>query len=76
MYSITPILYEFHILYFCFPQRKSDFALYTEALKFFDHKESMVRIAVRTLTLNVYKGRYKQDAEMHALQYINEYTTL
>ena len=39
-------------------QRKSDFALYTEALKFFDHKENMVRIAVRTLTLNVYKGEW------------------
>jgi protein CLEC16A len=29
--------------------------LYTEALKFFNHDEGMVRIAVRTLTLNVYK---------------------
>lgn len=29
--------------------------MYTEAIKFHDNKESMVRIAVKTLTLNVYK---------------------
>ena len=34
-----------------------DFPLYTEAIKFFNHHESMVRIAVRTLTLNVYKSK-------------------
>ena len=39
-----------------FIQHTDDFALYTEAIKFFNHSESMVRIAVRTLTLNVYKG--------------------
>ncbi|XP_077490133.1 C-type lectin domain containing ema isoform X4 [Amblyomma americanum] len=33
----------------------NDFPLYTEAIKFFNHNESMVRIAVRTLTLNVFK---------------------
>ena len=38
------------------PQHTNDFALYTEAIKFFDHSEGMVRIAVRTITLNVYKG--------------------
>jgi Uncharacterised conserved protein len=32
-----------------------DFPLYTEAIKFFNHKETMIRIAVRTLTLNVYR---------------------
>lgn len=37
-------------------QEENDFPLYTEAVKFFNHKESMVRIAVRTLTLNVFKG--------------------
>ena len=37
-------------------QHTNDFALYTEAIKFFNHPESMVRIAVRTITLNVYKG--------------------
>lgn len=36
-------------------QHTNDFPLYTEAIKFFNHPESMVRIAVRTLTLNVYK---------------------
>ena len=33
----------------------ANFPLYTEALRFFNHKESMVRVAVRTLTLNVYR---------------------
>lgn len=32
-----------------------DFPLYTEAIKFFKHKEVMIRIAVRQLTLNVYR---------------------
>lgn len=31
-----------------------DFPLYTEAIKFSHHEESMVRIAVRTLTLHIY----------------------
>lgn len=39
-------------------QHTNDFALYTEAIKFFNHPESMVRIAVRTITLNVYKGEH------------------
>lgn len=39
-------------------QHTNDFALYTEAIKFFNHPESMVRIAVRTITLNVYKGQF------------------
>jgi protein CLEC16A len=30
--------------------------LYVEAIKFFNHPETMVRIAVRTLTLNIFKG--------------------
>ena len=37
------------------PQHTNDFPLYTEAIKFFNHSESMVRVAVRTLTLNVYR---------------------
>lgn len=41
--------------YFLKFQYTNDFPLYTEAIKFFNHSESMVRIAVRTLTLNVYK---------------------
>lgn len=44
-------------------QHTNDFPLYTEAIKFFNHPESMVRIAVRTLTLNVYKV---DDASMLA----------
>ena len=40
----------------CYLQHLRDFPLYTEAIKFFNHPESMVRIAVRTLTLNVYRG--------------------
>eukprot|EP01119_Soliformovum_irregulare_P014909 TRINITY_DN4131_c0_g1_i1.p1 TRINITY_DN4131_c0_g1~~TRINITY_DN4131_c0_g1_i1.p1 ORF type:complete len:976 (-),score=250.71 TRINITY_DN4131_c0_g1_i1:40-2967(-) len=40
---------------FFFNSMENDFPLYTEAIKFFNHRESMIRIAVRTLTLNVYK---------------------
>eukprot|EP00850_Spirogloea_muscicola_P019717 SM000197S05460 [mRNA] locus=s197:215652:223016:+ [translate_table: standard] len=36
------------------PEGGSAFPLYTEAIKFFHHEETMVRIAVRTLTLNIY----------------------
>lgn len=39
-------------------QQSEDFPLYTEAIKFFNHSESMVRIAVRTITLNVYRGKF------------------
>ena len=34
------------------------FPLYAEAIRFFHHEESMVRIAVRTLTLTIYHGVY------------------
>ena len=44
-------------------QHLRDFPLYTEAIKFFNHPESMVRIAVRTLTLNVYKGKQAGASE-------------
>nr|CAH0101247.1 unnamed protein product [Daphnia galeata] len=44
-----------HTIHFFFNENTNDFPLYTEAIKFFNHSESMVRIAVRTLTLNVYK---------------------
>jgi len=44
-----------HTIHFFYNEHTDDFALYTEAIKFFNHSESMVRIAVRTLTLNVYK---------------------
>ena len=42
------------ILFF-FNDKANDFPLYVEALKFFNHSENMVRIAVRTLSLNIYK---------------------
>ena len=48
-----------HSIHFFFNERMSEFPLYVEAIKFFDHPESMVRIAVRTLTLNVYRGNYQ-----------------
>ncbi|XP_018901977.2 protein CLEC16A homolog isoform X2 [Bemisia tabaci] len=44
-----------HTVNFFYNVHTNDFPLYTEAIKFFNHPESMVRIAVRTLTLNVYK---------------------
>ncbi|CAG2060430.1 unnamed protein product, partial [Timema podura] len=47
----------------------NDFPLYTEAIQFFNHPESMVRIAVRTLTLNVYRV---EDRSM--LQFIRDKT--
>ena len=34
--------------------------MYVEAIKFFNHPENMVRIAVRTLTLNIFKGRSRR----------------
>ena len=43
-----------------FPQddgERSSFPLYTEAVKFINHRDGMVRAAVRTLTLNVYSIR-------------------
>ena len=36
---------------------RSSFPLYTEAVKFINHRDGMVRAAVRTLTLNVYSIR-------------------
>ncbi|WAQ96416.1 CL16A-like protein [Mya arenaria] len=50
-------------------EHTNDFALYTEAIKFFNHSEGMVRIAVRTITLNVYQ--VKDDA---MLRYIRDRT--
>ena len=42
---------------------RSSFPLYTEAVKFINHRDGMVRAAVRTLTLNVYTIR---DAAVQA----------
>ncbi|XP_028967494.1 protein CLEC16A [Galendromus occidentalis] len=44
-----------HTIHFFYNEHTNDFPLYTEAIKFFKHSESMVRIAVRTLTLNVFR---------------------
>lgn len=44
-----------HTIHFFYNEHTNDFPLYTEAIKFFNHPESMVRIAVRTITLNVYR---------------------
>ncbi|KRY38015.1 Protein CLEC16A [Trichinella spiralis] len=45
-------------VHFFFNEHTLDFPLYTEAIKFFNHAESMVRIAVRTLTLNICIRKY------------------
>ena len=42
------------ILFF-YNEKAYDFPLFVEAIKLFNHSETMVRIAVRTLTLNTYK---------------------
>ncbi|CAF1039000.1 unnamed protein product [Adineta ricciae] len=47
---------------FFYNERNRELPLYVEAIKFFNHPETMVRIAVRTLTLNVYKV---PDPAMH-----------
>ncbi|XP_019858541.1 PREDICTED: protein CLEC16A-like, partial [Amphimedon queenslandica] len=52
-----------HTIHFFYNEHLRDFPLYTEAIKFFNHPESMVRIAVRTLTLNVYKVEDKNMLE-------------
>ena len=53
-------------------QHTNDFALYTEAIKFFNHSETMVRIAVRTITLNVYRGKklYILSNQLNAYSFI------
>eukprot|EP01138_Halocafeteria_seosinensis_P005420 gb/GECG01005541.1/.p1 GENE.gb/GECG01005541.1/~~gb/GECG01005541.1/.p1 ORF type:complete len:1258 (+),score=126.39 gb/GECG01005541.1/:1-3774(+) len=38
-------------------QQCPSFPLYTSAIQFFGHKDSMVRTAVRTITLNIYRVR-------------------
>ncbi|KAG9070509.1 Protein CL16A [Linnemannia hyalina] len=47
-------------IYFFFNEHLDDFPLYSEAIKFFNHEESMVRIAVRVITLNVYSVNDRQ----------------
>ncbi|KAG0054192.1 Protein CL16A [Gryganskiella cystojenkinii] len=50
-------------IYFFFNEHLDDFPLYSEAIKFFNHEESMIRIAVRVITLNVYSVDDKQMQE-------------
>jgi protein CLEC16A len=40
---------------FFYNERANSFPLYIEGLKYVNHPEGMVRIAMRTLTLNVYR---------------------
>ncbi|KAM4631958.1 protein CLEC16A isoform 3-T3 [Discoglossus pictus] len=44
-----------HTVHFFYNEHINDFALYTEAIKFFNHPEHMIRVAVRSITLNIYK---------------------
>ncbi len=41
---------------FFYDEAQACFPLYQRALRFFNHSETMVRIAVRTITLNIFKG--------------------
>ena len=60
-----------HTIHFFYNDHTNDFPLYTEAIKFFNHSESMVRIAVRTITLNVY--RVEEDS---MLQFVIDKTAV
>lgn len=60
-----------HTIHFFFNEHTNDFALYTEAIKFFNHSEKMVRIAVRTLTLNVFRVE-----EPSMLKFITDHTAV
>lgn len=42
-------------IHFFFNERMDDFPLYTTAISLFDHPDSMVRVAVRAITLNVFR---------------------
>nr|XP_021151414.1 protein CLEC16A isoform X1 [Columba livia] len=55
-------------VHFFYNEHTNDFALYTEAIKFFNHPESMVRIAVRTITLNVYKVSLDNQPMLHYIR--------
>lgn len=57
-----------HTIHFFFNESTQEFPLYTEVIKFFNHGESMVRIAVRTITLNIYKV---EEASMRAFVRLN-----
>ena len=55
--SILESSLDSNTVHFFFNEHRADFPLFTEALNFHGHKESMVRAAVRTLTLSVYRVR-------------------
>lgn len=42
---------------FFFNDKFKTFPLYTQAIKFYNHKEPMVRTSVRTITLTVYNSK-------------------
>ncbi|MFH4974493.1 hypothetical protein AB6A40_001202 [Gnathostoma spinigerum] len=52
-----------YTIHFFFNEAAQEFPLYTEVIKFYNHSEGMVRIAVRTTTLNIFKV---QDESMRA----------
>lgn len=44
-------------VHFFYSDTANEFPLFTEAIRFYNHRESMVRIAVRTLTLNLFRAK-------------------
>eukprot|EP00884_Botryococcus_braunii_P017498 jgi/Botrbrau1/4431/Bobra.0348s0020.1 len=68
------------VQFFFHDGEQSSFPLYTEAIKFVNHRDGMVRAAVRTLTLNVYgiKDRAVQAfvVAVPAANYFNELAIL
>jgi hypothetical protein len=48
------------------PGAMPEFRLYTEAIRFFAHPDSMVRTAVRTITLTIYAG----ESQLYAAIYL------
>ncbi|XP_018091786.1 protein CLEC16A isoform X1 [Xenopus laevis] len=57
-----------HTVHFFYNEHTNDFALYTEAIKFFNHPEHMVRIAVRNITLNIYKVSFNNQPMLHYIR--------
>ena len=56
---------------------RSAFPLYTEAVKFVNHRDGMVRAAVRTLTLNIYSiPDAAVQAFVHSVPAANYFTEL
>ncbi|KAF5401017.1 hypothetical protein PHET_05212 [Paragonimus heterotremus] len=60
-----------HTINFFYLEQRREFDLYVESIKLFCHPESMVRIAVRTITLNIH--RVKDEG---ALEFIHHQTSL